>query len=158
MAHYIDKDLIVAEIERLIDEIYAGRPFDSLSSEQQTALWYVKSIMSSVNTLEVKEADIWHLQEKEDIYYGYISKTKSEPILQQRVDGEITIHQEGTNATFRIVLNNEDYNLALAAHKDGKLVKVKGVKQGDKIINPVFKFTHIKAASTIIDKSINIVF
>ena len=54
----IDKDALVAEIERLIDEIYACRPFDSLSSEQQTALWYIKSIMSSVNTLEVKEVDI----------------------------------------------------------------------------------------------------
>ena len=54
----IGKDAVVAEIEKLIDEIYAGRPFDSLSSEQQTALWYVKSIMSSINALEVKEVDL----------------------------------------------------------------------------------------------------
>ena len=58
MAQYIDKDALVAEIEKLIDEIYAGRPFDSLSREQQVALWYVKSIMSSINTLEVKEVDL----------------------------------------------------------------------------------------------------
>ena len=57
MAQYIDKSALVTEIEKLIDEIYAGRPFDSLSSEQQTALWYVKSIMSSVNNLEVREVD-----------------------------------------------------------------------------------------------------
>ena len=62
MEQYIKKSALVSEIEKLIDEIYAGRPFDSLSSEQQTALWYVKSIMSSINNLEVKEVDfekIW---------------------------------------------------------------------------------------------------
>lgn len=58
MEQYINKAALVAEIKKLIDKIYAGRPFDSLSSEQQTALWYVKSIMSSVNTLEVKEVDL----------------------------------------------------------------------------------------------------
>lgn len=54
----INKDALVEEIERLIDEIYAGRPFDFLSREQQVALWYVRSIMSSINTLEVKEVDL----------------------------------------------------------------------------------------------------
>lgn len=62
MKQYIDKSAIVAEIEKLIDEIYAGRPFDSLSREQQVALWYVKSIMSSIDTLEVKE----EILDKED--------------------------------------------------------------------------------------------
>ena len=54
----IDKDALVAEIEKLINEIYNGQPFDSLSRERQVALWYVKSIMSSVNSLEVKEVDL----------------------------------------------------------------------------------------------------
>ena len=54
----INKDALVAEIEKLINEIYAGRSFDSLNSEQQTSLWYVKSIMSSINNLEVKEVDL----------------------------------------------------------------------------------------------------
>lgn len=58
MEQYIKKSALVAEIERLIDEIYVGRPFDALSSGQQTALWYIKSIMSSINTLEVKEMDL----------------------------------------------------------------------------------------------------
>ena len=53
MTEYIPKSSLVAEIEKLINEIYAGRPFDSLSREQQVALWYVKSIMSSIDTLEV---------------------------------------------------------------------------------------------------------
>lgn len=114
MAHYIDKDLIVAEIERLIDEIYAGRPFDSLSSEQQTALWYVKSIMSSVNTLEVKEADIWHLQEKEDIYnavkdwspYAFACIMKDGTIqrftgiMDEDCDGHINVHIVGVNDSY----------------------------------------------------------
>ena len=47
----------VADIKKLIDELYAGRPFDSLSREQQVALWYVNSIMSPIDTLEAKEVD-----------------------------------------------------------------------------------------------------
>ena len=58
MEQYIKKSALVEEVKKLIDEIYAGRPFDALSSEQQTALWYVKSIMSSINSLEVKEVDL----------------------------------------------------------------------------------------------------
>ena len=58
MEQYIKKSTLIAEIEKLIDEIYAGRPFDSLSNEQQTALWYIKSIMSSINFIEVKEVDL----------------------------------------------------------------------------------------------------
>ena len=54
----IEKTTVMVEIEKIIDKIYAGLPFDSLSSEQQTALWYVKSIMSSINNLEVKEVDL----------------------------------------------------------------------------------------------------
>ena len=73
----IDKDALVAEIEKLIDEIYVGRPFDSLSSEQQTALWYVKSIMSSINTLEVKEVDL-----------DYIKKELDELIRFNKPDGD----------------------------------------------------------------------
>ena len=76
MAHLIDKDALVAEIEKLINRIYAGRPFDSLSSEQQTALWYVKSIMSSINTLEVKEVDL----EKELNTYLEVVKATDEDI------------------------------------------------------------------------------
>ena len=66
----IDKAVVVAEIEKLIDEIYAGLPFDSLSSEEQTALWYVKSIMSSINNLEVKEVDLEkELNTLDNIYF-----------------------------------------------------------------------------------------
>jgi hypothetical protein len=57
MEQYIPKSVVLAEIKKLIDEIYAGRPFDALSGGQQTALWYIKSIMSSIDTLEVKEVN-----------------------------------------------------------------------------------------------------
>jgi hypothetical protein len=57
MKEYILKSALVAEVEKLISEIYEGQSFDSLSREKQVALWYVKSIMSSINTLEVKEVD-----------------------------------------------------------------------------------------------------
>jgi hypothetical protein len=55
MKQYIPKSDVVKEIEKLINEIYAGRPFDALSSEQQTALWYLRSLMSSIIALKVKE-------------------------------------------------------------------------------------------------------
>ena len=58
MEQYIPKSVVLAEIKKLIDEIYAERPFDALSSGQQTALWYIKSIMSSIDTLEAKEVDV----------------------------------------------------------------------------------------------------
>lgn len=77
----IDKDALVAEIEKLISEIYAGRPFDSLSSEQQTSLWYVKSIMSSINFLEVKEIDLdKEIDLVEDKYYGFESLSRADVI------------------------------------------------------------------------------
>lgn len=75
----INKDALVEEIERLIDEIYAGRPFDSLSREQQVALWYVRSIMSSINTLEVKEVDLEkEIKEQSDKYYSQCEKKLQE--------------------------------------------------------------------------------
>ena len=71
----IDKDALVAEIEKLIDELYQGQPFDSLSREKQVALWYVKSIMSSVNTLEVKEVDLDVMQRMEECPYRQVGCT-----------------------------------------------------------------------------------
>lgn len=74
MTQYIDKAAVVAEIKKLIDEIYAGRPFDSLSSEQQTALEYVKNMMSSIDTLEVKEMNVSNISEnlaEADEYLNY---------------------------------------------------------------------------------------
>lgn len=58
MPQYIDKAAAEAAIKRIIDEMYAGRPFDSLSSEQQKALWYVKSAMSAIRNIEAKEVDL----------------------------------------------------------------------------------------------------
>lgn len=71
--------------------------------------------------------------------FGYISKTTAEPILQQRVEGEITVKEESSNCNYKIVLEKEYYDNALAAHKNGQLVKVVGKKMGDKIINPCFE-------------------
>lgn len=72
MVNYIEKSAIVAEIEKLIYEIYAGRTFDSLSSEQQTALQYLNRIMSFIDDLEVKQLNL----EKE--LEHYIDEHKSE--------------------------------------------------------------------------------
>lgn len=91
-------------------------------------------LVNFVETYKQKELD----DQKTDTFYGYISKTKSEPILQQRVDGEITIKEQSTGLNYRVVLQNKDYDRALVAHKNGKLVKIVGIKQNDRIINPIF--------------------
>ena len=75
---YIPKSSLVAEIEKIIDEIYKGQPFDSLSREKQVALWYIKSIMSSVNSLEVKEVDL----EKEVDNYIYSNLSRPRMALE----------------------------------------------------------------------------
>jgi len=75
MAHYIDKDALEGEIEKLISEIYKGQPFDSLSREKQVALWYVKSIMCSIDMLEVKENDF--VEEMD--YADYVRFFKEHP-------------------------------------------------------------------------------
>lgn len=92
---YVDKAAVVAEIKKLIDEIYSGRPFDSLSSEQQTALGYIKSIMSSINTIEVKNVDVNKISESlaeadETLDYTHTSNlVHNKPIIIARLRSAI---------------------------------------------------------------------
>lgn len=91
----IDKDIVKIEIEKIINEIYAGQPFDSLSREQQVALWYVKSIMTSVDTLEVKEEILDSNDIKEAFKSGYdmavIQTTKKMNSNTKKVDLDLEI-------------------------------------------------------------------
>ena len=70
MEHYIKKSALVAEIERLKKE--DGNPyFPSETADKYYARgvhFTCDGLVNFLDTLEVKEADIWHLQEKEDIY------------------------------------------------------------------------------------------
>ena len=77
----IHKSTVVEDIRKLIEEVYAGRPFDSLSRDEQFALWYAKSILSSIDALEVKGVDL----EKEFDKYTQLITTqdiKDEPFTQ----------------------------------------------------------------------------
>lgn len=62
MKELIDKSAVVAEIKRMRDKAFPNSDWNH---------GYVKaceSIISLLDTIEVKDVDIWHLQEKEDIY------------------------------------------------------------------------------------------
>ncbi len=114
MTQYIDKAAVVAEIKKLIDEIYAGRPFDSLSSEQQTALGYVKSMMSSINTIEVKEMDVSNISEnlaEADEYLNYTHTSNlahNKPMIVARLRRAI---KELYNAGLFQLTHDEKYRL-----------------------------------------------
>lgn len=113
MVQYIDKSTIVAEIERRMKK-YAT--IDVGNSSELDALYGAKckalmEILSFINTLEVKDVDNWHLQEKENIYdavkdwglYTFACIMKDGTIqkftgnLDEDCEGHINIHIDGTN-------------------------------------------------------------
>ena len=68
MTHLIDKDALVAEIERRIVEI----DLDSIEDwryklQKEHDIEVMKNIISSINTLEVKEVD---LEKEVELWYG----------------------------------------------------------------------------------------
>lgn len=68
MTHLIDKDALVAEIERRIVEI----DLDSIEDwryklQREHDIEVMKNIISSINTLEVKEVD---LEKEVELWYG----------------------------------------------------------------------------------------
>ena len=111
MAHLIDKDALVAEIVKMLQEEY---PCDN--SEQTTgyhcALYELQDFL---NTLEVKDVNIWHLQEKENIYdavkdwslHTFACVMKDGTIqkftgnMDEDYEGHINVHIDG---------NNDDYD------------------------------------------------
>ena len=57
----IEKSVIVTEIKRLrkrARELYGYSQFDTA----------YENVLKTIDSLEVKEVDVWHLQEKENIY------------------------------------------------------------------------------------------
>jgi len=114
MEHLIDKDRIVAEKERKIK--YAQTLGDNaINNSMQQFYDGMKQgcvdILSSLDTLEVKEVDTWHLQEKEDIYdavkdwglytFACIMKDgtiqRFNGILDEDYEGHINVHINGVN-------------------------------------------------------------
>ncbi len=83
----------------------------------------------------------------EDDFVGKISLTKANPDIHSRNEGEIVLNyiigDEEKVSKARVVLNNEDYEKACEAHKQGKTVSIRGklvtVGRSKTIENPSFK-------------------
>ncbi len=83
----------------------------------------------------------------EDDFIGKISLTKANPDIHSRNEGEIVLNyiigDEEKVSKARVVLNNEDYEKACEAHKQGKTVSIRGklvtVGRSKTIENPSFK-------------------
>lgn len=92
---------------------------------------------------KVKPNDVGY----EDDFIGKISVTKANPDIHSRTEGEIVLNyiigDEEKVSKARVILNNEDYELACEAHKQGKSVSIRGklVSSGRSktIENPSFK-------------------
>ena len=105
MPHLIDKDALVAEIKRRLNL------YDPIVGYEEGRKDEAKSILSFLDTLEVKEADTWHLQEKEDIYgavkdwglYTFACIMKDGTIqkfigsMDEDCEGHINVHIYGVN-------------------------------------------------------------
>ena len=76
MAQYIDKNALVAEIERRIKEY--NTPIDGLGSNN-IRLNECKDILSFINTLEIKEVD---LEKEMDTYFETMEVQEHENIFE----------------------------------------------------------------------------
>ena len=109
MKELIDKTTIVEEIKKRIKETESMKPkFDQFWAGQISAF---KGILKILDTLEVKEMNTWHLQEKEDIYdavkswdlYTFVCIMKDGTIqkfsgcLDEDCEGHINVHINGVN-------------------------------------------------------------
>ena len=112
MTHLIDKDKLIEEIEKRIKETETMQPkFDQFWAGQISAF---KGILKILDTLEVKEVETWHLQEKEDIYdavkdwglYTFVCIMKDGTVqrfnacLDEDCEGHINVHIDGINKAY----------------------------------------------------------
>ena len=107
MAQYVDKDALVAELKRIEHETN----YEPFTSEVLGKRCACKSLLSFLDTIEVKEVDTWHLQEKEDIYdavkdwglYTFACIMKDGTIqkfngsMDEDYEGHIHVHIDGIN-------------------------------------------------------------
>ena len=111
----IDKDALVAEIERRIKQFVNENNTllknSDNAKELRSRIIMCKEVLSFLDTLEVKEVETWHLQEKEDIYdavkdwglYKFVCIMKDGTIqrfngsLDEDYEGHINVHIHGLN-------------------------------------------------------------
>ena len=119
MGKYIDKDEVVAEIKRRISLFKKEKKTEKWSAEASqmnvvilgARIAMLEEILSFLDTLEVKDVNIWHLQEKEDIYDAvkdwslqtFVCVMKDGTIqkfignLDEDREGHIDVHIDGVN-------------------------------------------------------------
>jgi len=113
----IDKDALRTEIERRISTY--KRHYEELvryevwndAKKIEPKINELENLLSFINTIEVKEVETWHLQEKEDIYdavkdwglYKFVCIMKDGTIqrfngcLDEDCEGHINVHINGIN-------------------------------------------------------------
>lgn len=121
----------------------------SVFAEEQPQV--AKSIKFSNDYIPVLENIITKIKPSdkgfEDDFVGKISLTKADPDIHSRTEGEIILNyiigDEEKVSKARVILNNEDYDKACEAHKQGKSVKIRGklvtVGRSKTIENPSFE-------------------
>ena len=112
MAQYIDKSALIAKIENKINKIDLNSIEDwRYRLQREHDIEVMKNIISIINTLEVKEVDTWHLQEKENIYdavkdwglHTFVCIMKDGTIqrftgnMDEDCEGHINVHVNGVN-------------------------------------------------------------
>ena len=111
MEQYIPKSALVAEIEKCYNECLKKAKITDSDYWNAKADAYRNVLVFLDNTIEVKEMETWHLQEKEDIYNavkvwslhtfccvmkdGTIQKFTSN--LDEDCEGHINVHIDGVN-------------------------------------------------------------
>lgn len=115
MEQYISKSALVAEIEKIIDTLIKNSGCIGAFGENQITVY--ESVLSLINTLEVKKMNTWHLQEKEDIYDAikdwrpqtFVCVMKDGSIqrfigsLDEDYEGHINVHIDGVNNDYNNV-------------------------------------------------------
>lgn len=111
MKQYIDKDALVAEIERLqMDKGRVFNEYDAGFSEGRISVF--DNILSFLNTLEVKEVDF----EKEiDKFYGMYRKNGQTFLLED--NEECVDWKEICNPEFETAFAKHFFKLGLKAQK-----------------------------------------
>ena len=111
MEQYIPKSALLAEIKRIIKDIPRNETDKRLQAVYGNEAFVLMNLSSFIDTLEVKEVDTWHLQEKENIYdavkgwglYTFVCVMKDGTIqkftgnLDEDCDDHINVHINGVN-------------------------------------------------------------
>jgi hypothetical protein len=78
MAHLIDKDALIAKIEKEIKCIYAGREYVGIPSNEENIIIGIQKVEDIINTMEVEEVDLEKELNDYGLYYDYGSFDRKE--------------------------------------------------------------------------------